>query len=100
MFCVAIPSRRSSTASESKKSRGKSRARSKSPFRSFRWKKSKPPAEASPDHYSDDEENLRAMEGSLGKIDFTIEVAVWGAVVSCAGMVSTFFPFLGMVDRF
>merc|ERR1719309_1673475 len=54
----AMISRRSSTASEKRGS--KSRTRSKSPFRSFRWKKSKPPPEAYPDHYSDDEQDPRS----------------------------------------
>eukprot|EP00095_Tigriopus_kingsejongensis_P000631 maker-scaffold275_size226830-snap-gene-1.25 protein:Tk00631 transcript:maker-scaffold275_size226830-snap-gene-1.25-mRNA-1 annotation:"spectrin beta chain" len=51
-------SRRGSTASEKK--RGKARTRSKSPFRSFRWPKSKTKAEAEGSGaYSDDEDNLR-----------------------------------------
>ncbi|XP_059087816.1 spectrin beta chain-like isoform X3 [Tigriopus californicus] len=54
-------SRRGSTASEKK--RGKTRTRSKSPFRSFRWPKSKSKAEseaaAAASYYSDDEDNLR-----------------------------------------
>merc|ERR1712106_370191 len=60
-----MASRRSSTASEKKSgSRGKSMTRSKSPFRSFRFKKSKPPPEASSGNYSDDEENLRELEST------------------------------------
>merc|ERR1711892_1266870 len=62
-----MASRRSSTASEKKSgSRGKSMTRSKSPFRSFRFKKSKPPPEASSGNYSDDEENLRELGKSCG----------------------------------
>eukprot|EP00092_Neocalanus_flemingeri_P055979 GFUD01066290.1.p1 GENE.GFUD01066290.1~~GFUD01066290.1.p1 ORF type:complete len:259 (+),score=50.04 GFUD01066290.1:61-837(+) len=66
VLCVlAMASRRSSTASEKKSgSRGKSMTRSKSPFRSFRFKKSKPPPEASSGNYSDDEENLRELEST------------------------------------
>ncbi|XP_066961562.1 spectrin beta chain isoform X15 [Macrobrachium rosenbergii] len=46
----------------SKESRRRVRSRSKSPFRSFRWKKTKPPSEA-PGSASDDESNLeRAAE--------------------------------------
>ena len=57
-----MASRRSSTASEKKSgSRGKSMTRSKSPFRSFRFKKSKSPPEAASGNYSDDEENLRGV---------------------------------------
>ncbi|XP_066961573.1 spectrin beta chain isoform X23 [Macrobrachium rosenbergii] len=41
----------------SKESRRRVRSRSKSPFRSFRWKKTKPPSEA-PGSASDDESNL------------------------------------------
>ena len=58
-----LASRRSSNASEKK--RDKSSARSKSPFRSFRFKKSKPAA-ATSGHYSDDEENLRDLGKSYG----------------------------------
>merc|ERR1712050_374565 len=59
-----LASRRSSTASEKKSGRGKSSTRSKSPFRSFRFKKSKPPPEAASGNYSDDEENLRELEST------------------------------------
>jgi spectrin beta len=38
--------------------------RSKSPFRSFRFKKSKSPPEASSGNYSDDEEHLRGLEST------------------------------------
>ena len=56
--------RRGSTASEKKRS--KSRARSKSPFRSFRWPKSKSrPAQAQAGSYSDDEGDI--TESTLSK---------------------------------
>merc|ERR1711993_154365 len=50
-----VSGRRGSTSSEKKRS--KSRARSKSPFRSFRWPKSKsrPSQQAQAGSYSDDE---------------------------------------------
>ena len=68
-LCVlAFASRRSSTASEKKSGRGKSSTRSKSPFRSFRFKKSKPPPEAASGNYSDDEENLRDLGKSHGSM--------------------------------
>ena len=77
-LCVlALASRRSSTASEKKSGRGKSSTRSKSPFRSFRFKKSKPPPEAASGNYSDDEENLRDLGKRCGS-----SVAVGGVHVS------------------
>ena len=48
----AFGSRRSSIGSDK---RGKSLTRSKSPFRSFRWKKSKPAADSVSGNFSDDE---------------------------------------------
>ena len=60
---LVLASRRSSNASEKK--RDKSSARSKSPFRSFRFKKSKPAAAAS-GHYSDDEDNYDRTIGKTG----------------------------------
>merc|ERR1711899_78423 len=53
-----LSGRRGSTSSDKKRS--KSRARSKSPFRSFRWPKSKSAArqEPQPGSYSDDEDNV------------------------------------------
>ena len=53
-----VSGRRGSTSSDKKRS--KSRARSKSPFRSFRWPKSKSAArqEPQPGSYSDDEDNV------------------------------------------
>jgi len=50
----SVSGRRGSTSSEKKRS--KSRARSKSPFRSFRWPKSKSrPSQPQAGSYSDDE---------------------------------------------
>jgi len=64
---LVLASRRSSNASEKK--RDKSSARSKSPFRSFRFKKSKPAAAAS-GHYSDDEDNYdRTIESADGELE-------------------------------
>lgn len=60
VICVSA-SRRSSNASE--KRRGKSSTRSKSPFRSFRFKKNKPAPEATGGHYSDDEDNYNRTIG-------------------------------------
>ena len=62
LSCV-LASRRSSNASEKK--RAKSSARSKSPFRSFRFKKKEKEKEAGSGHYSDDEENY---DRTIGKI--------------------------------
>lgn len=66
-YCISILfaalSRRSSTASEKREGRGKSLTRSKSPFRSFRWKKSKPAPDTLSGHYSDDEENFGTTIG-------------------------------------
>ena len=50
-----VSGRRGSTSSDKKRS--KSRARSKSPFRSFRWPKSKSRPEQA-GSYSDDEDNV------------------------------------------
>ena len=62
LSCV-LASRRSSNASEKK--RAKSSARSKSPFRSFRFKKKEKEKETGSGHYSDDEENY---DRTIGKI--------------------------------
>ena len=88
VVCTALGSRRSSTASE-KQQRGKSLTRSKSPFRSFRWKKTKP---AQPDslstgggHYSDDEENFGRTIGRLvGGCDGRFWRDTVGEPVGCA----------------
>ena len=61
LSCV-LASRRSSNASEKK--RAKSSARSKSPFRSFRFKKKEKEKETGSGHYSDDEENY---DRTIGK---------------------------------
>ena len=58
---LALLSRRSSTSSEKK--RGKSMTRSKSPFRSFRFKKAK----AAGDDLDDDE--LRTIGKNSGNLD-------------------------------
>ena len=68
LSCV-LASRRSSNASEKK--RAKSSARSKSPFRSFRFKKKEKEKETGSGHYSDDEENY---DRTIGKM-FSREVA-------------------------
>merc|ERR1711971_975546 len=61
-------SRRSSNASEKK--RAKSSARSKSPFRSFRFKKKEKEKETGSGHYSDDEENYdRTIESGDGELE-------------------------------
>ena len=61
MFCVfhfaCSASRHGSVSSEKK--RPKSRTRSKSPFRSFRWPKKSKPEAAEGGSYSDDEDNIR-----------------------------------------
>ena len=49
------------------KKRDKSSARSKSPFRSFRFKKKSPTAESGAGQYSDDEENYGRALGKLSK---------------------------------
>ena len=61
----SVSGRRGSTSSEKKRS--KSRARSKSPFRSFRWPKSKsrPSQQAQAGSYSDDEGDV--TESTLSK---------------------------------
>merc|ERR1719397_1218934 len=64
----ALGSRRSSTASDKK--RGKSMTRSKSPFRSFRFKKKQPAGDAGTQ--SDDEENFRAIEHADGVLEGTL----------------------------
>ena len=65
LFFYLVSGRRGSTASEKKRS--KSRARSKSPFRSFRWPKSKsrPSQQAQAGSYSDDEGDV--TESTLSK---------------------------------
>jgi len=60
-----LASRRSSNASEKK--RAKSSARSKSPFRSFRFKKKEKEKETGSGHYSDDEENYDRTIGKIRK---------------------------------
>ena len=62
-----LASRRSSNASEKK--RAKSSARSKSPFRSFRFKKKEKEKEAGSGHYSDDEENYDRTIGKIRKVE-------------------------------
>jgi len=63
-----LASRRSSNASEKK--RAKSSARSKSPFRSFRFKKKEKEKETGSGHYSDDEENYdRTIESGDGELE-------------------------------
>ena len=69
MSCV-LASRRSSNASEKK--RAKSSARSKSPFRSFRFKKKEKEKETGSGHYSDDEENY---DRTIGKMMIRRKVA-------------------------
>merc|ERR1711997_179993 len=59
-------SRRSSTASEKK--RGKSMTRSKSPFRSFRFKKKSAPDTGS-EHGLEDDDNMRAIEHPDGELE-------------------------------
>ncbi len=49
--------------SSEKKGRSKSRARSKSPFRSFRWPKKPKPEAAEAGSYSDDEDNIKRPFG-------------------------------------
>merc|ERR1711972_598092 len=64
----ATTSRRSSNASEKK--RAKSSARSKSPFRSFRFKKKEKEKETGSGHYSDDEENYdRETKSGDGELE-------------------------------
>ena len=58
-------SRRSSTASEKK--RGKSMTRSKSPFRSFRFKKKSAPDTES-EHGLEDDDNMRAIGKIIGNL--------------------------------
>ena len=60
-----VSGRRGSTASEKKRS--KSRARSKSPFRSFRWPKSKT-RDPTPGSLSDDEENRSTLRKFAEKL--------------------------------
>ena len=67
-------SRRSSTSSEKK--RGKSMTRSKSPFRSFRFKKSKAPAAAESGAGDlDDDDNLRTI-GKMGRVNGSTDFSV------------------------
>lgn len=65
--CNCSASRRGSVSSEKQKRRSKdtSRARSKSPFRSFRWPKKSRPEAAEASAYSDDEDNLRRPMGKI-----------------------------------
>ena len=70
-----VSGRRGSTASEKKRS--KSRARSKSPFRSFRWPKSKARPEAAASaggSYSDDEDSVNRS---------TLRKCLLGKMVEC-----------------
>ncbi len=82
-----VASRRGSVSSEKQKrsasSTTKGRARSKSPFRSFRWpKKPKPTAaEAEGGAYSDDEDNLRR---AYGKEHFVYLQVHLGKVIASA----------------
>ena len=62
LFVLALLSRRSSTSSEKK--RGKSMTRSKSPFRSFRFKKPKA-VDIDPDDL-DDDDTLRTIGKNSG----------------------------------
>jgi spectrin beta len=58
-----VSGRRGSTSSDKKRS--KSRARSKSPFRSFRWPKKTRPEPQQPGSYSDDEDNVISARSTL-----------------------------------
>ena len=71
-----VSGRRGSTSSDKKRS--KSRARSKSPFRSFRWPKSKSAArqEPQPGSYSDDEDNVSGSARSTLR-KFFRENIIW-----------------------
>ena len=78
-----VSGRRGSTSSDKKRS--KSRARSKSPFRSFRWPKSKSAArqEPQPGSYSDDEDNVSGSARSTLR-KFFRENIIWYIMFCCA----------------
>ena len=89
-----LASRRSSNASEKK--RAKSSARSKSPFRSFRFKKKEKEKEAGSGHYSDDEENYDRTIGKIRKVeeDFFWWWTILGSRVHVPFLCCTIFNFL------
>lgn len=64
VVCVLVPRQSTKDTAAATLGRKKDRSRSKSPFRSFRWKKSSPksPAQTSA---SDDEGNLERAAGNV-----------------------------------
>ena len=82
-FSYSVSGRRGSTASEKKRS--KSRARSKSPFRSFRWPKSKSrPSQPQAGSYSDDEGDV--TESTLSKSLGYMKMVLGLPIGDCFGL--------------
>lgn len=69
MWCVALKDKDTTLSPQGRKVK---RSRSKSPFRSFRWKKSGGTSGAKTSAASDDEDNLAAARGELLFLHFNL----------------------------